>query len=161
MEREVADVVFDPVTDEARVFAKHLGRGEIFHRAFTASWCASAAAWSFSRRRGHSVHNDDEGAPMDRSTMQHASAITATVLAVVASLLQAMRALEKAGAEEEVGPEKIKKPSLRQPLADTFKPWKNTDIADAAHFHRVGVLWLVILAGAILSMVAEILDALG
>ena len=80
---------------------------------------------------------------------KHVFAIAAAVLAVVASLLQALKAREKSrrhGAFAAAEPE------------GTLKRILDSDVE---HFRRVGVLWYVLFAGALLTLAAEIIDLWG
>jgi hypothetical protein len=105
------------------------------------------------------------------SVLQHSLAIMATLIALVATINQARRAMEKANHE-------LKKSNTATEAAEagagaiTFQHldrWKalgdairRRDIAevefDARHFRRVSTLWAVITVGAVLALAAEVVN---
>lgn len=72
------------------------------------------------------------------TNLKHVCAIAATALAALASLAQAVKALGKASHEGRKG--------------DSGK-------FDHDHFIWVAILWMVIMVGAVLSVIAEVMDA--
>jgi hypothetical protein len=104
-------------------------------------------------------------AAMSGQTWQHLMAVIATVLAAIATGLQARRALEKADHEWLVtslsadGEHRSKKYTKRVQLSDL---WKKKDPMDpefnVKHFQHVALLWGLIMISSLIAVVAEITD---
>jgi hypothetical protein len=101
---------------------------------------------------------------MTAQAWQHLVAIIATVLAAIASGLQAWRALEKADHERFIpvvrdGGEPRLKDRNRAHFSDL---WKKNDPMnpefDVKHFHHVAILWSLIVLSSLIAVLAEIID---